>query len=173
MVNGKVTDAWAKEGTLWIRFKPDEGNIRGNLQFPCPEGLWKRISRARPTSATAPYLARRLVGLSADIAVMGQMSKQARKKSLKERGLWKMRERKFEVKFVEATKDENKMSSYTKVWQAFAGIDGVEKVEELSLSGKRAVFFLIEGKDIAAVLMDIEKLPFVNHIDEAKKVEVR
>ncbi len=121
----------------------------------------------------AAVTARKLIGKEYDIGIMGHMSKEAIKKYMKKRCVWIMRERKYEVKFVEATKEENKMGSYTSTWSIIAAIEGIEKIEELELDSKRIVFFITEEAKIIDVLKSIEQLKFINNISNCKKMEVR
>lgn len=121
----------------------------------------------------ASVTAKKLIGKEYDIALFGQVSKEARKRDLKKRGLWKMREKKWDVKFVEATKDENKMKGYTATWETIEAIEGIEKIEEFEMDSKHLIFFIKEDAKIFDVLKAIEKLSFVSHITNAKKVEVR
>ena len=140
MVKCRVEGASASGEKIWFRILPLEGSVKGRINMPCPEQLLKTVHPRPLSSLFAPIVARRLIGLEIEIPLFGQLGKDERKRDLKKRGLWKMKDDKIEIQYEEPKDDKPKMK-YSEIWKAIEEVEGVDFVEELDTNAKRIVFF--------------------------------
>ena len=117
-------------------------------------------------------MARRLIGLEIEIPLFGQLGKDERKRDLKKRGLWKMKDDKIEIQYEEPKDDKPKMK-YSEIWKAIEEVEGVDFVEELDTNAKRIVFFKEADYNRLELAKAFEQLPFVAFIKSMKKIELR
>jgi hypothetical protein len=174
MPKGKIIEAHAVGTKINISFKPSEGNIAGTINITCPDGIVKTITPRHLNPLLAGIVAKKLIGTEWDIPLFGQMSKEQRKKDLKRRGLWVERENKMEITWEEKKTDEKvTRMKYTEKKRMVLNLEGVSKIDEFDDSGHRVTLFKKEEADRTAIEEAFEKLPFVDAIKNAKRVEVR
>ena len=174
MVKGRVTKAYASGTKIFIMFKPESGNIQGNINLPASEWMIKEVwSRPINSELFANVVAKKLIGREYDIPLFGQMNPKQRKQDLKRRGLWMQKDLKREIQFDE--KKENKQTlKYSEMRNQILAIKGIDRLEEFDFSGKRITFFIQEEvKEEQSLIETFEKLSFIDGIKSFKKLEVR
>jgi hypothetical protein len=145
-------------------FKPSEGNIRGCVNIPCPEGIIKSITPRPLTPLLAEVVSRRLIGTEWDIGLFGEKSKEQRKKDLKKRGLWQKKNRKYKIEFYRkgVSNISDDMGEIENV-----GIDSIEEIENES-------FTIFTKKPMnTETIKKMEGLSFIDGITHISRVEVR
>jgi len=165
MPKGKITDAWANGTIIKITFLPEEGNIKGKVNIPCPKGIIDTITQGRPVKSglQADMVAKKLIGTKWDIGIFGQTSKDERKKDLKRRGLWEKKNRKYKVDFY---RKENTIMSMNMA-EIEGLVDSLEEMEEGSFT-----IFTKEPMNVE-IIKKMEGLFFIDGIKHIQRIEVR
>jgi len=172
MPKGKIIEAHAVGTKINISFKPSEGNIAGTINITCPDGIVKTITPRHLNPLLAGVVAKQLIGTSWDIPLFGMESKQQRKKDLKRRGLWTMKDNKMEINFTEKKLD-GVVRHYSDYWEMVEKIELIDRLDDLDVNGGKMTIFIKENAKKLDVVKAVEKLDFVEFVKSAKKVEVR
>ena len=118
-------------------------------------------------------MAKKLIGKTFNMSGMfGQETHKEWKKRLKKMKTWETRDCKFQIDFIETTKDSDKMK-YTQFFEALEQIDGVDKIEELDMGTKKITLWRKRDADILSIVKVIEDLACVGEIKLVKKLEVK
>ena len=175
MAKGQITNAVANGNAISITFLPSAGNIRGRINLPAPENLVRILSQGRPIESElqARLIARKMVGLELDIPLFGQVDKKTLKKDLKKRGLWNMRDKKFEIKYVDYKDDKKPEPKYSEMWEMVEKLNVVETIEEFDTQAKNIKVFIREGVDRKDIAKEFETLGFIARIEKINRLEVR
>jgi hypothetical protein len=174
MPKGKIEDAYSQGMSIFIKFRPESGNIKGALNMPASPELVKSVhNRPITTELMAAIVAKKLIGKEINVpSLFGQESHKDWKKRLKKMGDWEKRDCKWSIEYIETNKDENKMP-YSELFETIESIAGVEKLEELDTSAKKITLWRTKDADMIDIVKSIEKVKCIGEIKKFKKEEVK
>lgn len=84
-----------------------------------------------------------------------------------------MRDRKFEIKYVEFKDDKKTEPAYSEMWEMIEKLNVVDAIEEFDTSAKNIKIFVREGKDRKDIAKEFETLGFIARIEKINRLEVR
>lgn len=160
---------------ITIEAAPNEKtNICGKINIPCPDWYLKAVyPRPITSELLAAVVAKKLIGKEINLeGLFGQESKENWKRRLKKMGNWETRDCKFQIDFIETTKDENKMP-YSQLFETIENIEGVDKLEELDMGSKKITLWRKKDAEILNIVKELEKVKCIGEIKLVKKLEVK